>query len=78
MENDDNYKRLVVLGTAMEDRGWDAVHIRDSIGIEMLYHYRDTNAKNWWKMPYCIEREIRDAYPPEKQSKMGRRLLKIK
>jgi hypothetical protein len=71
MDNDDNYERLVLLGTDMEARGLGASQIRAALQLEMSYHYYGGDTKKWCDEPYCIEREIIDAYPPTSNNKKG-------
>jgi len=60
MDNDGHYESLLVLGSEMEDRKFSNHKIRLAIYPEM---YRLYNGQGG--LPYCIIREIRDAYPPE-------------
>jgi hypothetical protein len=61
MDRDDNYESLLVLGSDMEGRGKSNQKIRLALYAEMWRLYRSHP-----QLPYCIIREIRDAYPPRK------------
>jgi hypothetical protein len=76
IDRDENYERLVVLGTAMEAEGRKDNHIRAAIKWEMTYHY-NSNRKSWCEVPYCVDREIKDAYPPSRSigDKKSERIL---
>lgn len=69
MDKDDNYERLLVLGTSLEGKGWHADQIRLAVQSEMTYHY-NISVKMGSDIPYCVEREIIDAYPPTKESRI--------
>jgi hypothetical protein len=59
IDRDDNYESLLVLGSEMEKRGKSNQKIRFALYMEMSRLYRCRP-----QLPYCIVREIRDAYPP--------------
>jgi hypothetical protein len=71
MDRDENYERILVLGTALEAEGWNADQIRAAIQSEMSYQYSISEGGGF-AMPYCVGREINDAYPPEKKQKQRR------
>lgn len=61
IDRDDNYESMLVLGSELEGMGKSNVKIRLALYSEMSRLYRCRI-----QLPYCIVREIRDAYPPKK------------
>lgn len=59
MDRDENYESLLVLGSEMEGKGKTNQKIRLALYSEMSHLYGSRP-----QLPYCIIREIRDAYPP--------------
>jgi hypothetical protein len=63
MDRDENYESMIVLGSELDTQRRTFSSIRLSLISEMSrkFHGRPT-------LPYCIIREIRDAYPPDRHA----------
>jgi hypothetical protein len=59
MDRDENYESMLVLGCKLESQRKPNSSIRLSLISEMAHRF---NARP--SVPYCVIREIRDAYPP--------------
>jgi hypothetical protein len=59
MDRDENYENMLVLGSQLEGQRKPYSSIRLSLISEMSRRFRCRPS-----LPYCVIREIRDAYPP--------------